>query len=173
MSARSGRACIAFSVGVLASLPVAASAQEPGPDQPGFVYETGVDRWGDGVLRLGNGAAVELIAAPGAVQEGDVAILLLLPSGCETWIERSGLHRCTLLQAPPRSARPTPARLVQVERIADAGATLAIGGGAEYGVTRQRGFTRSWRPGDAVLLEDARLLHLAYGDQLVEVAPLR
>jgi hypothetical protein len=73
----------------------------------------------------------------------------------------------------PDDAPRTDVVLVWVERVIDAGATILLTGGSVYAVGDQSEFTNTWRPGEAVLIGDSRLLHLDHGAEIVQVTRVR
>jgi hypothetical protein len=100
-------------------------------------------------------------------------VVVPLRSGCRVWIADVGLARCSLVQEVPDDAPRTDVVLVWVERVIDAGATILLTGGSVYAVGDQSEFTNSWRPGEAVLIQDSRLLHLDYGAEIVRATRVR
>lgn len=160
---------------VLASAPIALTAQEAHAGAHGSVYETNVlERTGDGVIRLGNGAAVLATAALAGARAGAVAVVVPLRSGCRIWIERIGLSRCALVEDLPENAPTTGAVLVWVDRVIDGGATVLLTGGSVFRVERdQTELTNLWSAGEAILIGDSRLLHLDHGQEIVRVAGVR
>ena len=159
---------------IAAALPAATSAQEAHAGAQGYVYVTETDRVRDGALRLDNGAAIEATAELDGVRGGRDVVLVILLSGCRIWIEELGLSRCTLATDPPDDAPRTDAVLVWVERVLDAGTTITVTGGSVFQVPADRSeLTNTWRPGEAILIDDARLLHLDHGAEVVDVVRLR
>ena len=162
---------LACTLGVLAA---EAAAQEAHAGAQGYVYVTETDRMRDGALRLDNGAAVAATPELAGVRGGRDAVLVILRSGCRIWIEEVGLSRCTLTTELPADARRTDAALVWVERVLDGGTTIVLTGGSVLRATGDGAeLANTWNPGEAILIDDARLLHLDYGAAIVDVVRIR
>jgi len=105
---------------------------------------------------------------------GAPAVIVPLRSGCRVWIERIGLERCTLVEPVPEDAPRSETVLVWVERVIDAGGTVILAGGSVFQVgAEQRELTNGWRPGEAILIGDSRLLHLDHGAEIVTAVRVR
>jgi hypothetical protein len=165
---------LAVSCAIAAGLPAATSAQEAHAGASGYVYVTETDRVRDGILRLDNGATVEATPELARVRGGRDAVLVILQSGCRLWIEEVGLSRCALTAELPDNARRTDAALVWVERVLDGGAAIVLTGASVLQVpSDQAAFADTWNPGEAILIDGARLLHLDHGAEIVDVVRLR
>ena len=146
-----------------------ASAQSPHAKAQGYVYESRIDEQSDGVLELGNDAVVRTPAYLGAVERSQEAILFILGSGCRIWVEGRGVYRCEVLRNPSDEAPTTPAMLIWIERIARDGALLHLAGGSVLEVLDQKHVTNVWRPGEALLIGDSRVLPREGSEEVVNV----
>lgn len=139
----------------------------------GYIFETKVDEDRDDVLLLENGAVVEVTSYLGYVGYRKNAILFFASGGCRVWIEGKRVYRCSVLRPPNSYARKTPAELVWIERISDNGDVLILSDGAVLEVLYQSYATSIWLPGEAILMDDSRLLHLDEPGEIIDVVRLR
>ena len=157
----------------LALGPTGLAAQAPAPDPGSYVYEAKIEETRDHVFILSNGAVVEVATYVGYVGYRKDAVLFFIGAGCRLWIEGKRVYRCSLSRNPAAQARKTSAALVLIQRISNSGDVLVLDDGSVFEVSYQGYLTSIWLPGEAILMDDSRVIHLDSSDEVVDVVRLR
>jgi hypothetical protein len=162
----------ALAVALLIAYPAPTAGQQQQKSQ-GYVYETKVEEDRNEVLVLTNGAVVEVAGYLGYMGYRKDAVLFFTSGGCRVWLEGKRAFRCDVLRAPDSYARRTPAELVWIERVTGSGEVVILVDGSVFEVLYQSYVTSIWLPGEAILMDDSRLLHLDGTDEIVDVVRIR
>lgn len=137
-------------------------------------YLTKVESESNGVLRLANGAIVEVTSGfLGFLGLRKDAVLLASDSRCRLWIEGKRTYRCSVLKAP--SAKPVAAALTSIVSVSSGGGVIRTLDGAIYEVdSLDRIYTSLWLPGSEVaVFGGTGMLNLDQGDGIITVARLK
>ena len=139
------------------------------------VYITKIDEDNDDVLKLANGAVVEITHGfLGFVGFRKDAILYKEGRGWKIWIEGKKAFRCDVLKAPDN--RPSGAgESVSISEVKGEGKILTTLGGSLYEVGDLHTIeTALWLgPFEALLIDGTRLLNLDNGGEIIDVTKIR
>jgi hypothetical protein len=152
------------------------------PAQPGAaravaspVYITKIDEDKDEVLKLANGAVVEITRGfLGFVGFRKDAVLYKEGRGWKIWIEGKKAFSCDILKAPDN--RPTGAgESVSISEVKGDGKILTTLDGSLYEVGDLHTIDTSlWLgPFEALLIDGTRLLNLEEGGEIIDVTKIR
>jgi hypothetical protein len=144
---------------------------EPSPNG----YLTRVDSDSDDIVKLENGAIVEITSGYlGYVGYRKKAILYRTASGCKIWIEGKRVYRCDQLREPT-VARKVVVEELSIASITDDGDVLKATDGRVFEVSSlYTMYTTLWlAPFEALLIGDAEIVNLDGHDEPVAVARLR
>jgi len=139
------------------------------------VYITKIDEDSDDVLKLANGAIVEIsFGYLGYVGVYKDAVLYKEGMSWMIWIEGKKSYRCDMIKEP--DVRPSGAgKLVSISDVKGDGKILSALGGEIYEVADLNSIeTSMWlAPFEALLLDESRLMNLDEGGEMVDVTKIR
>lgn len=153
----------------------ATPAPAPVPRSSYVAYRTKIESDDGDILRLENGAMVEVVGGYlGYLGYRKEAILLDASGACKIWIEGKRLYRCELLRSP-RSVSATPVEALMVSEVKGGGEILVALDGRVFEVDPiYTIFTSLWlAPFDALVLNELEMLNLDSGDEPVQVRRLK
>ncbi len=137
-------------------------------------YVTKIESESDRILRLANGAIVEITAGSlGSLGVRKDAVLLTSGSNCRVWIEGKRTYRCSVLRSA--STEPIAAALTSIVDVSRGGEFIKTLDGAIYEVSALHTLhTSLWLPvSEVVVLGDSRMLNLDQGDGIIAVVRLK
>lgn len=164
------------------------SASSPAPQQPpvrsgqvragvpdgGAAYSTRIETESGRVLRLRNGAVIEITSGSvGALGVRKDAVLLVSGTSCRVWIAGTRTLRCSVLTEP--STKSVDFVLTFIAHVSSGGESIGTRDGAVYEVTsRQTTHTALWQPAAEVAVVDgSQMLNLDQGDEIISVVRLK
>jgi hypothetical protein len=139
------------------------------------LYITKIDDDNDDVLKLDNGAIVEItLGYLGYVGYRKDAVLYKDGEGWKIWIEGKKAFRCEILKAPDY-LRSMSGKLVTISDVKGDGNILIALGGSMYEVDDLYTIDTSlWlAPFEALIIDDTRLLNLEEGGEIIDITKLR
>jgi len=147
----------------------------PRPTGSVVVYRTKVESAEDAILRLENGAVIEVTSGYlGYLGYRKDAVLFRQTGSCRVWIEGKKTFRCLVLREPSLG-RPTPADLVFISEVKANGSLLLLDDGSILEVDSVDTITTALWLGfsEALLMDDTELINLEQGDEVVSVTRIR
>ena len=139
------------------------------------VYTTKIDEDNGDILKLENGAIVEISSGfLGFVGFRKDAVLYNLGRGWKIWIKGKKAFSCDILKAP--NSRPTGyGESVSISDVKGDGKILATLDGSLYEVSDQNTYdTRLWLGSfEALLIDGTKLLNLEGSDEVVEITKIK
>lgn len=139
-------------------------------------YETKVDEDNDDVLKLDNGAIVEVTSGyMGYLGYRKDCVLYKSGSRWRIWIEGKRSYPCDILKEPSGYARKISVEEVYISEVLGDGAILKLMDGRMFEVSSIYTITTALWLGatEALLLDGRRLLNLDDGDEIIDVMPVR
>jgi hypothetical protein len=141
----------------------------------GYVgYVTKVESDADDVVRLANGAMVEVTSGYlGFIGYRKNAVLLLIGSRCRLWIQGKRSYRCTILRAS--SLRPLPAVVTSITDVSSDGDIIKTLDGSIFEVdSLSTLYTSLWLPvSEVAVLGNSQMVNLDQSDELATVTRLK
>lgn len=161
----------------LVAQPGVSGARRAAPDAESTPngYLTRVDTDSDELLKLENGAVVEITSGYlGYLGYRKRVILYQTGSGCKIWIEGKRLYRCDLVREP-KVGRKVAVEELSVSSVSDNGEIIKATDGRVFEVNSLYTIdTTLWlAPFDAVLIDGSEMVNLEEGDEPVAVSRLR
>jgi hypothetical protein len=142
------------------------------PSFHGSAYKTKVTSENNGVIKLANGAIVEInFGNHGYVGNGKTAIIFNVGKSWKIWIEGKKDYKCEVLKTPD-SVFPSTAKIVMISEVKGNGTILKMSDGSIYEVDSIN--TTLWLgSSNALIINDHELINLDKGDEIIEVTKLR
>ena len=138
-------------------------------------YKTKIDNDDGDVLKLDNGAMVEIsFGYLGYVGYRKNAVLYKIGQQWKIWIEGKKLYRCDLLKSPSYGSSCSVEELT-INEVKGDGTVLIMSNGSMYEVDSLYTINTSLWLGfnDALLLDGSELINLDEGDEIIEVTKIR
>lgn len=138
-------------------------------------YLTKADDVSDEILKLRNGAVVEVLGGSiGYVSSSRTVLLMTAGASCKVWIESKRLYRCSLVRAP-YSQQYQSVVLASITEVKGNGSILVIDDGSLFEVNGAYTYlTTIWLPtSDIAILDDSQIVNLEESDEPVDVQRVR
>jgi hypothetical protein len=138
------------------------------PSFHGKAYKTKIAFEHNGVIKLDNGAIVEInFGNLEYLGYGQTAIIFNVGKGWKIWIEGKKEYKCEVLKTPDL-VFPSTAKMVMISEVKGNGTILKMSDGSIYEVDSIN--TTLWLgTSNALIINDHELINLDKGDEILEV----